>query len=102
MSNPDSRANDSSSFAYAVAVGVFLGVAVLNDVLGHFPVTRDWAAFFYVTFRFIVLPAAAMCGLAAVVWRAVTGRALTWAVWVGGAVGLAYLVALYLYPLPWL
>ena len=100
MSSQQSHADDRSSWAYAVVV--FLGVTLLNEVLGHFPVTRDWAAFFYVTLKFIVLPAAALCGVAAVAWRAFTGRALSWAAWLGGAVGLAYLVGLYLYPLPWL
>jgi hypothetical protein len=77
-------------------------MTLLNEVLGHFPVTRDWTAFFYVTLKFIVLPAAALCGVAAVAWRAFTGRAPSWAAWVGGAVALAYLVGLYLYPVPWL
>jgi hypothetical protein len=82
------------------AVAAFLCVTILNEVLGYFPLTRDWIAFFYVTLKFIVLPAAALCGVTAVAWRAFTGRALSWAAWVGGAVGLAYLVGLYLYPLP--
>jgi hypothetical protein len=100
MSGRDSRTGENSPFAYAAAA--FLGVTLLNEVLGHFPITRDWVAFFYVTLKFILLPAAGLCGVATVAWFAVTGRALTWAIWLCGAVGLAYVVALYLYPLPWL
>ena len=100
MSNRGSQASENTVFAYAVAA--FVGVAILNETLGHFPVTRDWTAFFYVTLKFFLLPAAGLCGVAAVAWRAIKGRAVTWAVWAGGAVGLGYLVALYLYPIPWL
>ena len=100
MNSRRSGADDRSFWAYAVAL--FLGVTLVNELLGHFLVTRDWTAFFYVTLKFIVLPAAALCGVAALAWRAFTRRVQSWAAWVGGAVGVAYLVGLYLYPLPWL
>jgi hypothetical protein len=100
VSGQQSRADDRSAWAYAVMA--FLVLTLLNEGLGHYLMTRDWGAFLYVSLKFVVLPSTALCGLAARLGAPLLGRALSWLVWVGGAVGLAYLVGLYLYPVPWL
>lgn len=83
------------------AVGLLCATVINETVLAFFSRTSDMAAMAFTGLRFGLLPVVAVLAVVGAVlqlWRRAGNRAALGV----AVVGLAYLVALYLWPLPWI